>query len=317
MTAGSIGTASRAGRAASPCPASAVVSVVIVCFHSASQLEGCLAAMAGDAQPSDPPLEVIVVNNSRDDRPEVAAICARHGATFVQSPQNLGYGRGCNLGAARAKGRYLAFLNPDVRPPRAALDRLVALAEAAPDLVALGPLQDKGGGRLHAKRRVVGQARGFGPATLRRAAGADTLVPTRFLLGGAMVVRRAAFDRIGGFDPQIFLFYEDDDLCLRLSQLGRLAYAAGVVVGHAGGLSTPPTPRLARTRAWHRGYAHIHVARKHFGPRAVLAPVVVAAAACLGPGMLTRRGRIKRRAMFAGMIAALRGSAPPEDVVPT
>ncbi|MEY4983580.1 MAG: hypothetical protein RIR62_1846 [Pseudomonadota bacterium] len=280
-----------------------VASVVIVCFRSGRKLGDCLASLGGGTG-SPAGIEVIVVNNSSDDAEEIAAICARHGAIFRQSGGNLGFGGGCNAGAAGARGDVVMFVNPDVLVTPEDLSRLAALMGAHPDLVALGPLQQAPNGRIRAKRHAVGQ-----PKPAPDADGAAPLMETRFLSGGALMVRRAAFERIGGFDDAIFLFHEDDDLCLRLAPLGRLAYARGVVVRHDWGTSTPPSAEATRFRLWHQGYSKVQVLRKHYGDMAARGALFEAFLKFVSPEMLTAKGRRKARAFLGGVRAALSRSS--------
>ncbi len=87
--------------------------------------------------------------------------------------------------------------------------------------------------------------------------------------GSAMFFRMSAFRAMGGFDDAIFLYGEDDDICLRLTASGHaLIHVAGCQVLHAGGKSTTPSPRLEWCKAWHQGWSRIHVEAKHRGQRA-------------------------------------------------
>lgn len=281
------------------------VTVIIVAYHSADRLGACLSALQA-SRAVHPSTDVVVVNNSDDDGADIAAICAAYGARFVQSQQNLGYGPGCNLGAAHAGGDFLLFLNPDVTVPPDAIARLAALAGGRPDLVAIGPLQRAGNGTIKGKRHAVGDSRASWGPTLRAQGGAAELVPTGFISGGALMVRRDAFDRVGGFDPDVFLFHEDDDLCLRLRAVGQLAYAAGVVVGHDWGTSSPRSDAMARFRALHLGRSKVQVMHKHYGKRGLVRPILDSVMKLLSPAMLTRRGRSKALGFASGVFGALR-----------
>lgn len=273
-------------------------SVVIVCFHSAQELAPCLKVLRAGSLATN--FEVIVVNNSQSDSAEVTTICADQGAVILQSGVNLGYGGACNLGAAHARGRYVLFMNPDVRISPASTQLLVDLSDNNPGLIAIGPLQGDARGRVRGKRRSVGQ--GWTPTrtALRRLSASDSLIPTGFLGGGVLMVRKDAFDQIGGFDENLFLFHEDDDLCLRLAKRGRLAYAAGVLALHNSGRSTPRSEALTKAKAWHLGNSKVYVARKHYGKWAALTPLLEAVSKFINPAILSQRGRIKAGAFLAG-----------------
>lgn len=280
-----------------------MLSIVVVCYHSAAEFLGCLEAVFKEDAAQD--YRVVAVNNSQDDAAAISAICDRFGVTMIQNAENMGYGRACNIGARHMQdSRYTLFLNPDVRFAPQALRRMVETAEAHPDIVALGPLQSGRDGRIRGKRRSVGQTQSFG-GPLRDGDRGEAVVDTGFISGGALMVRTDAFLRLGGFDERIFLFHEDDDLCLRLARLGRLAYATDIVVEHRYGSSTPRTDELTRVRSWHLGFSRVYVIRKHHGRRAAMVSMLHAVMKFLSPEMISSKGRIKARAFFDGTRTAL------------
>lgn len=292
-----------------------MVTIVVVCYHSGPQLHVCLETLfngKGDLSLRPDALaqmRVVLVNNSQDDTEEVQGIATEFGVDFVQSPQNVGYGSGCNLGAELSRDDdYTLFLNPDVRFPPETLARFIAIADAHPDIVAFGPLQSGPDGKVRGKRRAVGQRQDFGPP-LRAAGEGSPLARTGFISGGALMVRSAVFHRIGGFDDRIFLFHEDDDLCLRLAVEGGLAYATDIVVTHDYGKSTPRTDDLTRFRSWHLGFSRVYVIGKHRGKLAALLSALHAVGRFLSPEILSARGRMKACAFLSGTRAALGGSA--------
>jgi len=291
----------------------AICSIVIVCFHSLLELLSCLSVISAGHSASE--VEIIVVNNSQTDAGQAADVCAMANVVLLQSGVNLGYGAACNLGAARARGRYVMFMNPDVRLSGASLKLLVDLSDKHSDVVAIGPLQGNGRGKVRGKRRSVGQKWTLGTKTLRRLSTSDSLAATGFLCGGVLMVRKAAFDDIGGFDENVFLFHEDDDLCLRLAHQGQLAYASGVLAVHDAGRSTPQSAELTITKAWHLGNSKVYVARKHYGNLATIGPLLEAVTKFINPAMLTRRGRLKAYAFLAGVWSALFERKSPQDSV--
>lgn len=291
----------------------AICSIVIVCFHSLRELLPCLSVISAGHSASE--VEIIVVNNSQTDADQAADVCAMANVVLLQSGVNLGYGAACNLGAAQARGRYVLFMNPDVRLSRASLELLIDLADKNREVVAIGPLQGNARGKVRGKRRSVGQKWTPGTKTLRRLTTSNSLAATGFLGGGVLMVRKEAFDAIGGFDENVFLFHEDDDLCLRLARQGRLAYASGVLAVHEAGRSTAPSAKLTKTKAWHLGNSKVYVARKHYGNLATIGPLLEALAKFMNPAMLTRRGRLKAYAFLAGVWSAQFERKSPEDSV--
>lgn len=184
-----------------------------------------------------------------------------HGYTLIRPGQNLGFGAACNLGADAAQTPFLFFLNPDAR---LAPDTLPALLDAAarhPDSPAFGPAILKETGeifRVNASRILPRHKRVAPPAR------PDTEVKLHSLNGAAIFARASAFHDIGGFDPEIFLYFEDDDMTLRLSAAhGLLTYVPQAHVTHASGGSTPPSPALARFKGYHFARSQARVMAKH------------------------------------------------------
>jgi GT2 family glycosyltransferase len=126
------------------------------------------------------------------------------------------------------------------------------------------------------------------------------------LSGAAIFVAKERFDRVGGFDEEIFLYHEDDDLSLRLAQLGPLMHIPGAVVRHAGGRSTARTPEVAYFKAYHLARSRVFAQRKHGVPHPKARVLLQSAAQLLSPLMLSRRKRAKHLGYLAGALSALK-----------
>lgn len=227
------------------------ITVVSVAYNSFDVLPGMAESL-----PAGVPLAI--VDNGPDDGLRAWAEAAGH--RVVVPPRNLGFGTACNLGAAGVATPFLLFLNPDARLRPDTLAALLAAAERHPEASAFGAALTDSEGRLSYKRRSrLAPRDGAGPKAVPRS---DTVVPA--LSGAAMMVRRAAFEAVGGFDPQIFFYYEDDDLSLRLrAGQGPLVFVPSAVVTHFSGQSSPPSAALSRFKGYHWARSRIHAARKH------------------------------------------------------
>lgn len=281
-----------------------LLSCVLVAFRSGGCLPQALQALRESLR--GVAHEIIVVNNSSIDTAEIDRICRDHGARFLQAARNLGYGAGCNYGAGHAVGQRLLFLNPDVTATPAAMNALLATLEGNRGVVAAGPLFISPRGRVRA-RFVCLKSPFLGAKSFRRGRRVPKRpIRTEFLSGGALLVRRDAFQAVQGFDENIFLFHEDDDLCLRLRPFGALRYAGHSVFRHDFGHSSPPNLDLARVRAWHLGYSKIYVARKHHRPAVVGLTLLEGLLKLASPQALwSRPRRIKAVYFLRGVLAGL------------
>lgn len=227
------------------------ITVISVAYASADVLPG----MADSLPPGS---DLIVVDNGPDDG--LRAWAAGRGIRLIVAPRNLGFGRACNLGAEAAAGEWLLFLNPDARLLPDTMDELRRAIARHPTAAAFGLCLLDDAGRPGYKRRS--RLDPTGREAPRSVPAEDTEVPV--LSGAALAVRAAAFRAVGGFDPGIFLYYEDDDLSFRLrATQGPLVFLPAARVTHLSGQSSAPSAALSRFKGYHWARSRIHVARKH------------------------------------------------------
>ena len=212
------------------------ISVIVLTFNGRAWLEPCLSALA--AQAGAPPFEILLVDNASSDG-STALVAARFPSVrIIENDRNLGFAGGNNAGARAALGNTLAFLNNDTIPAPDWLARLHAASVEAPDRTLVTSrivfldrpdvIDSAGDGYVRAggafKHGHGAYTSGF--TTSREVFGA---------CGAAFSIRRELFERLGGFDEDFFMVYEDVDLSYRARLAGhRCWYAADAIVGHAG-----------------------------------------------------------------------------------
>jgi N-acetylglucosaminyl-diphospho-decaprenol L-rhamnosyltransferase len=173
-----------------------LVSLVAINYNGAGLVERFLA---GVYRSDYVQLEIIVVDNASNDD-SASLFDADESVAVIRSPKNLGYGRACNLGAEQSHGELLLFMNPDVDLHTDTISALVR------DL-----LESPGAAVVCASMQVTG----FHHQRQRRVEDVASLDAS------TMLVEKTHFTRLGGFDPWIFLYSEDADLCYRTWLLGR------------------------------------------------------------------------------------------------
>jgi N-acetylglucosaminyl-diphospho-decaprenol L-rhamnosyltransferase len=251
--------------------------VIVLTYRSATTIEACIRALRPQVEQVGG--ELLIVDNDSSD--ETVAIARGLGLRVLETGANLGFAGGCNLGAAAVEGDPIVLVNPDtVLDPGA----LPALVDAAVD-GALGPL----GGRAHHpdgtydRRSVHGRpslagallfasglstlgrgSRWFDPEHGPAFIPADgRLMSVPAISGALLVVPRALWDGLDGFDERFFLYGEDVDLSLRAAALGTqptLVTAAGY--GHLGRASSSDAGRAGVLL--YRGKVELY--RRHLGP---------------------------------------------------
>ncbi|HEY6065589.1 MAG TPA: glycosyltransferase family 2 protein [Thermoanaerobaculia bacterium] len=196
--------------------------------------------------------EVVVVDNASDDSIQRRLADEVPSARVVIESQNRGYGAACNRGARETTRELLLFLNSDAVVGPGAVEALVAALDRDPKAAAVGPRLENPDGslqpsilRLPTLRRIFFESSGIAYLTRGRLRGhsatrEDHSLPraVECVKGAAMLVRRSAFEEVGGFDESFFLYAEESDLCARLSRRGwRIRYEPAARVMHRGGAS--------------------------------------------------------------------------------
>jgi N-acetylglucosaminyl-diphospho-decaprenol L-rhamnosyltransferase len=172
------------------------LSVIAVNYGGAALCER-LAGLVWAA--AAPPLEFIVVDNASPGD-DAARLRDRHDLRLVASPQNLGFGQGCMLGARHARGDLLLFLNPDLEPTPTMFGALVGNYLQSDSVAVAFPKMTEPGVDFTFERKLEDVAS---------------------MAGAAMLTSREHLEAVGGFDARIFLYYEETDLCWRTRLRGR------------------------------------------------------------------------------------------------
>jgi len=230
------------------------VAAVVVSYNAESHLAACLTSIA-DGGVDD----VVVVDNGSVDGS--SAVAGAAGAQWIQTGSNLGYGRAANCGVrseAAASARYLLICNPDLVVGTGAIEAMRRDLETDPSLGAVGPRIANPDGSLYPSARSFPDlldAMGHGLLGLvaprnrfsRRYRLLDwdhtDAADVDWVSGACFLVRREAWDDVGGFDPAYFMYMEDVDLCWRLRRAGwGVRYEPAAEVLHVQGVSADRHP---------------------------------------------------------------------------
>jgi GT2 family glycosyltransferase len=252
-------------------------SIVIVSWNVRELLLACIRSII--SMQDDLLVQIVVVDNASRDQTVEAVRREFPDVELIASDTNLGFSRGSNLGLDHAKGRYVFFLNPDTVLGEHALRRLVDFLEANRDFDVVGPRLVSPDGTP----QWVGARHPPSPALLSLQALYLHRLPLigRRLLnrmvvqydlnvsqeveavsGAAMVSRRAALERVKGFDESFPYTSEDIDLCLRLRRHGsRIFYLAEATITHIGEQSS--SQAWARTGTMSMLSTEMYLARAH------------------------------------------------------
>ena len=254
------------------------LSIIILTYNTRDLTHDCVAAALADVARSRLAVEIIVVDNASTDGTAAALRVAFPAVNVIVNVSNLGFGRGNNIGLAAATGRYLLLLNSDAFVRPGALRALVDFMDAHPEAGACGPMLLNPDGTLQPSGRslpsvwsvFVGMTKLYRlwkrDFYLERGRDYRQVARVGEISGAALLVRREVYERLGGFDPNFFIYYEDVDWCQRINEAGYAIYyvPTAQVLHHWQG-----TSQSVSQLAYQAGQASLrYYFAKHHGPRA-------------------------------------------------
>ena len=280
----------------------ASIHVVIVNWNSGAQLRECLQSFAAVAD-DDVAARVTVVDNGSTDG-SCDALAAPVPLALIRNPDNRGFAAACNQGAAGSDADFLLFLNPDTRLMAGSLERPVRYLQSphhqAVGIVGIQLIDSDGRVARNTARRATPRS------MIGNSVGLDRLIPSIFpphfvtswahdetrpvdqVMGAFLLIRRAVFEALGGFDERFFVYYEDLDLATRARARGwSSVYLATAQAFHRG---QGTTSGATEQRTFYFCRSRLLFARKHFSAAGACA--VAAVTLLLEPlaRMLARRG---------------------------
>jgi N-acetylglucosaminyl-diphospho-decaprenol L-rhamnosyltransferase len=250
------------------------ISAVVASFNSRQHLGRCLTSVLETVDEA-----IVVDSGSRDGSADlVREILPR---VQVLEVANHGFGAAMNAGVDASTGDVVLLLNADTWAAAGAVEQLASCLDADQETAIVGPRLLNPDGSLQPSVRgfptpwrLVTEyffLRWFAPRSRALnafyGAGFDhrSRREAEFLVGAVLLARRSAFEEVGGFDSDFFMFNEEVDLCYRLTQAGwRIVFCPGAEFTHVGGASTKPV--------WSSMYreqlrSHLRFLAKHRGPR--------------------------------------------------
>jgi GT2 family glycosyltransferase len=261
-------------------------SVIIVNYDAGAYLQNCLLSLRRTLPPH---CEIILVDNASTDDSARLVKERFPEVKLLHSDYNLGFAGGNNSGAQLADGRYLVFLNPDTLVEPGWLQALLGALENDPSaglatsqiVLMQDPQQiNTCGNEVHLSGLTLCRAAG----SRRDTAGQPSEVGA--VSGAAFAIRRDLFERLGGFDPDFFLYMEDTDLSWRARLAGyRCLYVPASVVRHDYRLTFGPHKTFYQER---NRYLML-LKNLHWGTLLLLAPSLLLAELVTWGYLLTRQ----------------------------
>ncbi|BFI97448.1 MAG: hypothetical protein RSP_29580 [Rhodanobacter sp.] len=281
--------------------------VTVVCVTHQSR-----AVLDAMAQTLLPLPKVIVIDNASSDGTAAALRERIPHAKVLERPVNGGFGSANNEAMAQVRTPYALLLNPDCAVTPEDLGTLLATLQRYPAAAMVAPqcVNDEGLPQKSYRQAFYEKL----PKVPYRVP--DATCSTSWLRGCCLLVRTEVFAALGGFDPAFFLYYEDDDLCLRARAAGyECLLEPAAVVQHAGGLSTTPGLKVRFRKHFHYARSRHLVIRRYKGAwaaRGYLGKTALCAAPAALIYLLLLQGKLAVRwlAWGASALASAASGAP-------
>jgi N-acetylglucosaminyl-diphospho-decaprenol L-rhamnosyltransferase len=213
-----------------------LLSAIIVTYNTLELTRDCLQSVLAECSRMDGPVEIIVVDNASADGTAALVREQFPQVRLIVNEANLGFSRANNLGLKAAGGCYLLLLNSDTQVQPGTLGALIEFMDAHPEAGACGPMLLNEDGSLQPSGHplpsfwsvALGMARAYRlwKSDFYIQPGRDYSQVTQVgeVSGAAIMVRREAYQQIGGLDENFFAYYEDVDWCKRIGQAGYKIY---------------------------------------------------------------------------------------------
>ena len=252
------------------------LSVIIVNYNGRAVLPECLQSLQRYVGQID--FEVLVVDNASNDGSVEFLRKEFPWVTIIENSGNLGFAHGCNIGIRSSKGESILFLNADTRFQNDALAQLLDFFLKNPSVGLIGPRIVYTDGRFQPSCGTLPTALGeirdkmlYALAKNNIAGVASFLErkyskngPVGWLTGACLLARREAVEAVHGFDEQIFMYFEDKDLCKRVAEAGwGVVYFPGAVVSHLLGKSSQGSDAVRLKRIYRTSQEYYY--KKHLG----------------------------------------------------
>jgi len=254
------------------------LSIIIVNYNLAKEIENCLNSLFNEINiPNRIDYEIIIVDNCSPDKGlfETEKKFKKDNIHFYYLDENIGFGKGCNYGFSKTSGKYICFLNPDTLVTEDVFSPIIKLFESNRSIGIIGPQQQ-------ARPPFFDFSAGFYPnivfelvnllglgvffegliMSLYTKLKRNKVLEVDWILGAAIFIRSELFKEINGFDKDYFMFFEEVDLCKRVSNKGlKIIYYPQIKIYHIGSVSGKKDYTLYTIRTYSSKFLYIS---KHY-----------------------------------------------------
>ena len=220
------------------------ITIVITSFKSSEIITNCLNSINSECH-------VIVVENSSDLLFKKKIENEFNNVECVLTGDNLGYGSANNIGLKKVNTKYALILNPDALLEKNTLENFLIEVKKNKNFAIIGPLDQEKNNKIKINTNNN-----------------SSLTQVSNLKGFAMFLNLYEFNDVGFFDENFFLYFEEIDLCKRLSKHGKKIYLSNLIkINHLGGKSHHDSvnDEMELSRNWHWMWSTFYFHKKYNG----------------------------------------------------
>lgn len=214
-----------------------MLSIIILSYNTKELTLRCIKSIIEQYQKEleENKVEIVVVDNNSSDgsvesiKHHVSSI-KYGGIRIVENKDNVGFAKGCNIGAKNARGKYLLFLNSDTQVLDKGFMLMVDFIDKNPNIAILGGrLENSDGsiqpsvGKFYNLFNLVIMLLGLERLGFLRGS-PNKIQKVDWVSGACMMVRSLVFEKLAGFDERLFMYMEDMEICFRAKKMGLATY---------------------------------------------------------------------------------------------
>jgi GT2 family glycosyltransferase len=250
------------------------LSIIIVCYKGWEQLNNCLGVLDSFTGTTFK-TEVIVVDNKSDDDAIYKTKTRFPKFGFIFNKINGGFANGCNLGAGNALGEFILFLNPDTVAHESEIEKLLKTAKQNPEFTLVSCRQVNKNGKENIPYGPFPSM--FNLTGFQRAIFGNRMSEVRrpkseisfpdWISGSVILIKNETFKKLGGFDEDFWMYYEDVDLCRRTRNIdGEIAFCSNITIEHNhGGSSRINLKTTSLTKTEVQISRHVYISKHKTG----------------------------------------------------
>lgn len=224
------------------------ITIVILTYNSSEVIDHCLSGF------KDGEFKIIIVDNKSSDRTLELVRSNYSFAKIIEIDKNIGYGRANNIALDIVETKYALILNPDAFIEKESILTVVNELNNDEKIAIAGPLVLKNYPLDKTELNELKNDINKDLSTIKdiHRKRTNNLIDVGFLTGACLFLRISVFKKIGFFDENIFMYYEDDDLCRRVNINGlKNVLIENAYAFHVGGSSSKKTLNSIFKKAWH------------------------------------------------------------------